>query len=233
MTNNICFKIFHVDSNSERDQLFSDLRSYLINKIDELDTPTNIISNDSDVKNFISDNLDFNLYLNGYNLDNIQGWRYGEIGILSSNFYAWKNFINSDYDLLILMEDDIRYDDEFYEKLNLCINDLPDDWDIFSFYVPESEYNKFHLSMAVSPVLSRSYQDWSMLCYVINKKGAQKLIDSVKNPVFLPLDWHIYRQTHLFNVYSVRPDFISGCSLAAVESTFQNIQNRRVLNGIF
>jgi len=233
MINNACFKIFHVDSNNQRDLLFNSLRSYLLNKIDELETPTNIISNDSDVYQFISNNPDFNLDLNGYNLDNIQGWRYGEIGIWSSNFSAWKNFIDSDYDLLILIEDDIKYHDDFYDKLVLCMNDLPSDWEVFSFYVPESEYGKFDLSRSVSPILSRSYQDWSMLCYVLNRRGAQKLIDSVKNPVFLPLDWHIYRQTHMFNVYCVRPDFISGCELAAVESTFQSSQSRRVLDGIF
>jgi len=229
----ICFKVFHISKNRARTKFSVGMTKYLkANGLEILNTPTVAISNIEDVQNFLSNNY-FKLDPNGYNLDSVQGWKMGEVGIWASNFIAWNNFLSTDNDIAILMEDDIIFDDGLLDDLMNKINELPDNWDFFSFFVPEDQHKSYDSSMSVSKNISRVYQDWSMLCYLVSRNGAKKLIESCQKPVSLPLDWHIYRQRDKFNSYSIKPDVALMCDIANIDSTFQNIQNRRVLNGIF
>lgn len=229
----ICFKVFHLSKNKEREKFSVNITEYLNNKgLEALNTPTIKISNVEDIKYFISNNH-FNLDPSGYNLDSIQGWKMGEVGIWASNFIAWNNFLNTDNDIAILMEDDIIFKNNFFDDLMDKIKELPEDWDFFSFFVPADQRNAYDPSMSVSNNISSIYQDWSMLCYLISRGGAEKLIKSCQSPVRLPLDWHIYRQRQKFNSYSIKPDVELMCDIAEINSTFQNIQPRRVINGIF
>lgn len=232
--NNACFKVFHLPGTSpHRNGSFIDTTNYLSESFVELDTPTIEVSNDKDVINFIS-STEFNLDLSGYNLDNIQGWKYGEIGILASNYMAWKNFLKGDFEYVILMEDDIDCRKNFPYMLNNYASQLPENWEVFSCFVPDSEYHKFDGSQEIGQSdVCRSYQDWSMLCYVLNRRGAEKLIHHVETTsVALPLDWLIYRQTHIFKVYGLKPTSKPPCTLKNIPSTFQHKHERKVLNGI-
>lgn len=228
----ICFKVFHISEDRIRTKFSVAMTKYLkSNNCEILNTPTVSIKNTSNVKEFLKNN-NFNLDPNGYNLDNVQGWKYGEIGIWASNYLAWENFLKTDNDLVILMEDDIKFNENFIHDLLDKINELPDEWDFFSYFVPSDQHNKYIDTMSVSNSISKIYQDWSMLCYLVSRSGAKKLIESCQSPVSLPLDWHIYRQRDKFNSYSIKPEVESMCDIANIESTFQNKQSRGVLNGI-
>jgi len=229
----ICFKVFHLSSNRVRTKFSVAMTKYLKSHgLNILDTPTISISNTKDVKNFLDENNDFNLDPNGYNLDSIQGWKFGEVGIWASNFIAWKRFLDTDNDIAILMEDDIIFDDNFIYDLKDKMAELPDGWDIFSYFVPYDQHHSHDIGLDVSKNISKVYQDWSMLCYVVSRNGAKKLIDSCKKPISLPLDWHIYRQKEKFNSYSIKPSVELMCDIANIESTFQNTQKRMILNGV-
>lgn len=230
---NACFKIFHLPSDSERNKYADEARSYFISYgIKELETKTMSIRNDDDVKKFLIECNEFKLDPNGYNLDCIQGWKYGEVGIWYSNYLAWSNFLKTDYDALILMEDDIVCQEGLIEDINNKLNEIPENWDFLSMFVPEDQRNSYKPSMSVTNNISRVYQDWSMLCYIVSKDGAKKLIKSCNNLVSLPLDWHIYRQREKFNSFSIKPDVKLMCDIAKIDSTFQNFHERKVLNGI-
>lgn len=229
----IAYKVFHLPKDTERCVYVDKINSHLaIASFSPFVTPTIKISNDYELEYFLKNNKDFNLDLNGYNLDNVQGWKYGELGIWASNYIAWGHFLKSNHDILILMEDDISFNPDFSKDLKNKISELPEDWDIFSYFAPKDQHSKYNDRMSVSENISESYQDWSMLCYLVSKNGAEKLINSCKNPVCLPLDWHIYRQKHLFNVYSLKPSEKLMCDIHATESTFQNKHERKVINGI-
>ena len=228
----ICFKVFHLDKNKERERFSTEITNYLIsNGLNELDTPTISVSDINDIKSFIN-KYHFNLDPNGYNLDCIQGWKMGEVGIWASNFIAWNNFLDTDNEIVLLMEDDIIFQNEFLNDLNDKVKELPDGWDFFSFFVPRDQHGSYNEKMSVSENISMVYQDWSMLCYLVSRKGAQKLIESCKNLVSLPLDWHVYRQREKFNSYSIKPNVKLMCDIASIDSTFQNKQERKVINGI-
>jgi GR25 family glycosyltransferase involved in LPS biosynthesis len=70
------------------------------------------------------------------------------------------------------------------------------------------------------------YQEWSNLCYVINRRSAQKLLDLVKEGITLPLDWFWSKQTHKINTYTLKPNIYSGIELQYFPSTFQATTRR-------
>ena len=181
---------------------------------------------------FCKENPYFNVDPLGYNLDNIQGWKFGEVGIWASNWKAWNLFMESDYDYLILLEDDIKIYDSFMELLSKYISELPEDWDAFHFFSPADQHYKYSNTMDVSENTCHAYQDWSCACYIVSKKGAQQMIDLSNRGIRLPLDWFMFRQQNLLKVYTVKPGASSGCITVEVESTFQEEQKREVLNGI-
>lgn len=229
---NIAYKIFHLNRDSQRNGLFSEASRSVSLFAEELKTETYEISSEKDYIDFIKNNPDFNLDKNGYNLDNIQGWKWGEVGIWASNWKAWKNFLNSDYDILILMEDDIIIQDGFKDSLFEYLNELPKDWQIFHYYVFPTNYHRYSEEKNISKNLSLVYQDNSCLCYIINKNGAKKLLSKSSDGIYLPLDWFMFRQRDSFFQYTTKPDSDIFCANAPGDSTFQLKEGRNVINAI-
>lgn len=227
-------KIFHLEKDIERENLVNSANSCFDLFSEELNTPTIHISSEEDILEFVKLNPDFKLSGNGYSLHGQQGWKLGEIGIWASNWLAWKNFLNSDADYLILMEDDIVVEPDFKYFLVDYINELPQDWDVLHMFAPADQFHKYSLeSHGIGKnCICKAYQDWSCLCYIINKRSAQKMIEK-SYMANLPLDWYMFRQQNIFNVYSIKPTENFACRLAILDSTFQNIQERRIINGIF
>ena len=97
-----------------------------------------------------------------------------EYGCLLSHLEVIREISNNDYDIVLIMEDDNTLDFKKYWKTDLktVIDNAPKDWEAImlsyiSNEIPPNEYtyneNKY----------------WSTLAYVINKKGAKKLIDNM------------------------------------------------------
>lgn len=226
-------KVFHVDSDSERDWLVKNINIYLSKHSTQLETPTIQIRSHEDLESFYKHNPDFNIDPNGYSLDGMQGWKYGELGIWASNYIAWKNFLKTNHQYLILMEDDIRHNEDFFPILKEYLNELPANWEFFSFFSPEDQHHKYNDSISLGENISYLYQDWSCLCYVLTREGAQKCLSMMENKINLPLDWFFYRQREKFNGFSIKPKSNQGCTLAQLESTFQGKHERKIIHGIF
>jgi len=223
-------KVFHLEEAVERQQYVNNINAYLKPHSVELDTKTIKISNQEEFIENILENKDFVLDFNGYNLDSIQGWRYGEIGLWLSNFLAWKKFLDSDADCGIFMEDDIVFKENFIDLLKQYLLEIPNNWDAFFFAVPEGQFHKYNvhgIDIGLKNIC-RVYQDHWMLCYVLSKNGASKAINSAKSGVSLPVDWHFFRQKHLFNSYSIKPTSEFGCFGSPTETTFQT-QPRKIM----
>lgn len=226
---NSCYKVHHLEDNTERKQYVDNINNYLKKYSTELNSPTIKISNQEEMINFLKENPDFNLNLNGYNLDDIQGWRYGEIGVWASNFLAWKNFLNSDFDYMILMEDDIMFTDNYFPLLSEYINEITLPWDAFFFTVASGQYFKYSQQHDVGfKNVSKTYQDHWLLCYVLNKRGAELAISNTYSGICLPIDWYFFRQTDKFELYTLKPDIVSGCYGSPTETSFQ-MNERKVM----
>lgn len=225
-------KVFHIESNERRSELVKSINDYLYSYSKVLITPTIKVSSKEDCDAFLKDNTNFVPDPYGYSLNGEQGWRYGEIGIWASNWTAWHNFLKSDAEYLILMEDDIIYYDGFMDIIINYMSQLPDNWDVFHAFSPADQFGKYNSEHEIgSDDICKSYQDWSCLCYIITRDAAQKMINNSYN-FKLPLDWYMFRQTDLFNVYTIKPSSEFPCTLLSGESTFQTTQKREVINGI-
>ena len=221
-------KVFHLQGDLEREEYTQNINNYLGRYSKELNAPTIKISNVEEVKEFIKENPDFLLDLRGYEIDNIQGWKFGEIGVWASNFLAWKKFLTTQSDYLILMEDDILFEEEFVPLLKAYINELPPNWDTFHLKAPPTQFHFYNSSLDVSENLCKVFQGHWMLCYVLSKKGAALAIKTVERGVSLPVDWYFFLQTHVFNSYTIKPQSKTPVSAAPTESTIQR-QDRQVI----
>ena len=218
---NICYKVFHIEGMGQsafiRSELTRKIKAYLNPFFNELHTPTVQIMNQDQYEEF---NRDYGL------LNPTFEFKYGELGVWASNLLAMKNFLESDYDVLILMEDDIEYHQDFVPLLRSYLNDMPKDWDLFSYFCHSNQFSRF-VDIYDGAKIVPAYQDWSMLCYLVNKKGAQKILDSVKETgLTMPIDWYIFRQPERFTSYTPAPNALQGCHLYETTSTFQHIDER-------
>ena len=229
---NIAYKLFHLPRDHARNKAVENVHSHLLKNIKMLNSDTIKISSYSDYIKFVEENPDFNVDPMGYNLDNKQGWRYGEVGIWASNWLAWKSFIESEYDYLILMEDDIVLYENFLPELERYMKQLPENFDAFHAFCPSDQNHKYDLSMDFSDEVCSSYQDWSAACYVVSRSGAQKMMYFASTGIRLPLDWFMFRQKDLLSVYTLKPEAKRICDILTIDSTFQTKEDREIINGI-
>jgi GR25 family glycosyltransferase involved in LPS biosynthesis len=224
-----CFTIFHAkgkdDLLSKRDILVSRATNQLLENFTQFDTPTIIMKDTEDIKSFYK-TAKIKIDPKGFEGN---GWKPGELGIWASNLVAWQNFIKSDYDYIILIEDDIVLTKGFNKKLIGHIEELPDDWDIFTAYVPETgniRYNKSNKKLFVGKDnICRIYQSWSCLCYVVSKQGAQKLLKEVQDLVSSPIDHYLFYH-HNINGYTIKLEKPNICEIYPMDSTVQSAEKQ-------
>ena len=221
---NICFKIFHNEENTPLMEKRNVLTKRAIEQLEKdfhiFDTPTIMMRNTQDIKSFYK-KAEIKVDPKGWQGE---GWKPGELGIWASNYTAWVNFSKSNYDHIILMEDDIQLSKTFSTKLNQYIEELPEDWDVFTVYVPPSgniRYKKGGKDLDIGkPNVCKVYQSWSCLCYVVSKSGAKKLIEEVKTPVSRPIDHFLFYHDKL-NVYALKYGKANICNIYTTSSTVQ------------
>ena len=225
----ICFKIFHNEEDTplmeKRNILTKRAITQLDKDFDNFDTPTIMMRNIDDIQSFYK-KADIKVDPKGWLGE---GWKPGELGIWASNYTAWANFANSSYDHIILMEDDIQLSKDFSQRLYEYIDELPEDWDVFTVYVPPTgniRYKKDgkHLDVGKKNVC-KVYQSWSCLCYVVSKSGAKKLLEMVKTPVSRPIDHYLFYNEDL-NVYAIKYNMANICNIYSTTSTVQHTKKQ-------
>ena len=220
----ICFKIFHNEEDThimeKRNILTQRAIAQLEEDFDNFDTPTIMTRSLEDIKSFYK-NAKIKVDPKGWEGN---GWKPGELGIWASNYTAWVNFAKSKYDHIILMEDDIKLSKTFSTKLDQYIEELPNDWDVFTVYIPPSgnvRYKRDGKDLDIGKTnVCKVYQSWSCLCYVVSKSGAKKLIEMVKTPVSRPIDHYLFYNNDL-NVYAIKYERANICEIYPTTSTVQ------------
>jgi len=222
----ICYNIFHIENLGESSEIRKKLSDQVISTldgvIDRIKTEPVLINSQDLYDNFVN---------NVFDLKPQFQFKFGEVGVWASNVVALNEFINSDYDVLMLMEDDIEINNNFYELLSEYLKVIPEDWDVFSYFIHPDQFHRY-INTGSQDEIVLAYQDWSMLCWLINKPGAIKIIDDIsKNGISMPIDWYVFRQPEKFKSYSLSPTARRGCELYHTSSTFQQIDERIKING--
>lgn len=213
----ITYKIFHIEGcDPTRDMLTRKMNDYLKDYFPELNTETVWISNQEEYDSFN----------NKYGLLNPKfEFKWGELGVWASNLLAMKNFLETDHQYLLLMEDDIRFETGFVHELFRHIKKLPDGWDVFSYYVHPNQFHRYTGSENDTGVVE-AYQDWSMLCYLITRDAASKIIYNAFQGFDEPIDWHIFRHPERYKTYTITPNEYHAIELYEVKSTFQHMESK-------
>lgn len=151
----------------------------------------------------------------------------GEVGLWNSTVTALRHFVDSDYDALLILEDDILLEPGFLAAAHEYLDRLPMFWDFFYQYVhPWQGENNFHPMYDYGDSkICRSYQVWSNACYWVSKQGAQTLLKAVAdNPIDEAVDWYILKRgmEKSWNVYTLKPGVEMFCNIAGFETTIQN-----------
>ena len=158
-------------------------------------------NNEKNIYSFLKNNKDFYFSWGKFKV--------GEVGCFASHYLIWKELLNSNYDYILVFEDDANIHDNFIDIFKNSLNNVPSDYDLLSIYVDKNQYDRFNeKEHQVNSLIAKAYQDWSTLCYVVSRKGAQTMIDFVKNNGFgEPVDWFIFRNSYRgnFNVYTLLP----------------------------
>lgn len=152
----------------------------------------------------------------------------GIIGIVASNYLAYKRFLETDKDVMFLFEDDALVSANFAQIAEQYIRELPEDWEFFTLFVPDDCIQWFSYPRANQPWVKsndggpttydlgkpnvvRSYQDWSCAGYAVSRRGAEAAVEDLEaNGISDPIDWYIFNLRHLggqkyFNTYSIHP----------------------------
>lgn len=140
------------------------------------------------------------------------GFKPGELGNFASHYASWKYVIENNMDHLLVFEDDVIMHDDFLYKYNTIMRNVPADYDVMSVFVDPNQYPRCRPDDYMNDYITKGYQDWSTLCYVVSRQGAKKLVKYVEEiGMDHPTDWFIFRKGHagIFNVYTVPPEFPS------------------------
>lgn len=129
----------------------------------------------------------------------------GEIGCALSHYKLWKHlYTNPKLEKIIIFEDDATHlDVDFFKKTEKVIKSAPADWDIIllGFWLFKGNFGK-----KVSKNMYKVNRFVLLHSYIINKKGAKKLLSMA--PIDSPVDsWmtdvsdkiNIYRHTYTYN----------------------------------
>ena len=217
MLTNACFEVFHTDTgNAIRNKSYEGIVKAL-SFLPRLGSPTMYLNTADKVEAFVNQTP-------GFKVNTVHDYcqpgetfppSAGVIGVWASNYLAYKKFLETDYDTLIIFEDDILISKNFETIANLYMKELMPIWDFFSFFVPDDSlfaYNELTHDLG-DEYTCRSYQQWSCAGYAVSRRGAERAIKDIESRgINCPVDWYIFNfrmkqeeeQTR-FNTFTVKP----------------------------
>lgn len=198
----ICYTIFHIknEKNINRYNNVKKIHKKFYKNIPLVNTNTH----------HIFDKKTLNEYNNSFGKFNItKPLKFGEVGCIASNYNAWKDFLKTEYDAILVIEDDAIIQKKFIMNFEKIINELPPTFDLISLYVSpgkQFKYIKEKHDIGLN-LICDCYQNQSTLSYLISRKGAEKFINLVDYEIKEPLDLFLYNKSQETEIYSLKPEF--------------------------
>ena len=132
----------------------------------------------------------------------------GELGVWVSTINAWEYIVDNEIDAFLIIEDDILLQDDFINNLNLCLLDLPKDFDFFSLYYFSEQNQIDDLTEIGSKYIHKSLNQYSAgQAMIYSLAGAKKLLKVLKRKgVEYTSDCFIFKQSQegIVNGYSIK-----------------------------
>lgn len=222
----IAYTVFH---DKQYDNLLNNNRSNNVkalheeckNKIDYIDNDVIMIKDLTSYKIALKNNIELRrLSLSGK-------MRFGAVGLIFTTFLAYQKMIKTDYDIFLIFEDDAQLKSNSINMVLEYINELPDDFDIVSFYDNKSFYSKYSSSHEIGlDNICLYYNRISTLAYAISKNGMEKYLRYMKVIVDNPIDLYLFDENKNTKKYAIKPSsdqpFYSDYFLENGEPDYQN-----------
>ena len=147
--------------------------------------------------------VEFNQVIsNGYRTHHHQ-LSFGGIGCFLSHYNLAKQLLseNDGIDAYFILEDDTAVPKNISAYIEEYLSDVPDDWDYIMFYTIRAT------GESASTKMNRLKSFWGLNGYLINKRGAQKLVDEIDvNKIDGQIDSYLSRmiQQNKLNIYSTK-----------------------------
>lgn len=237
MLDNACFEVFHTDlGNTLRNASYEETLKTL-SFLPRLGSPTIYLNTVDKMDKFCKDTPKFkvNTVLDYAQPGETFPPSTGVVGVWASNYTAYKKFLETDKDILLLFEDDIIISKNFKTIVESYMRELPVGWDFFSFFVPEdslfayqeAEHNTGEKNVCIS------YQQWSCAGYAVSRQGALKAVENVESyGITAPIDWYIFnfRMKHeeeqmRFSTFTLKPKSYIPVKLLLAASQYTQIHS--------
>ena len=114
----------------------------------------------------------------------------GAVGASLSHFKAWNYLINSASSSLIVFEDDAMIPADFKERLEKVVAELPQEWDMITFYNTEFLTSRGCKPDPTTAPLESCNGLMGAHAYMISRRGAQRLLARAY-PIELHVDAYI------------------------------------------
>lgn len=116
-----------------------------------------------------------------------RGMTMGEIGCAISHFTAWKTILDDpSIKCALILEDDAIFESGFRKKMDDLTEKINgQEWDLF--YLGRKKIDAKAEKVVVDPIVEPSFSYWC-LSYLVNKKGAEKLVNSNYRNALIPAD---------------------------------------------
>jgi len=143
---------------------------------------------------------------NGYRTHHYQ-LTYGGIGCFLSHYNLAKQLLGEkkNVDAYIVFEDDTAIPRNLLSHIEKNISELPEDWDYLMFYTIRAN------GEPVTNKLNKLKSFWGLNGYIINKKGARKLVEETNtNKIDGQIDSYLSRmiQQKKMNVYATKKHLV-------------------------
>ena len=155
---------------------------------------------------------------NGYRTHHYQ-LTYGGIGCFLSHYNLAKQLLGEkkNVDAYIVFEDDTAIPRNLLSHIERNISELPEDWDYLMFYTIRANGDP------ITNKLNKLKSFWGLNGYIINKKGARKLVEETNaNKIDGQIDSYLSRmiQQKKMNVYATKKHLVKS---NAVDTNIQVI----------
>lgn len=215
--------LYAINLDKDKDRYAKLLKHYMksdFSKHQKLHRFPAIVGKQEDPKKWLTSDAFNELLLiekNGYRTHHHSITR-GGLGCFLSHYYLAKKLVeDKTVDCYLILEDDTTLYPLTYKKITKAMKHIPDDWDMALFYtiraVGKRENEQFN----------RIKSFWGTNCYLLNKKGAEKLVKEVEETnIDGQIDSYLSRmiQQNKFHVYA------SQKHLVMPNSSETNIQAR-------
>jgi GR25 family glycosyltransferase involved in LPS biosynthesis len=216
MVGNMKYRTFVVNMDKDVER-FNKISSYYHNSdLSELplERYSAVVGKNMEPSDWLTDDAvnDFNNVINnGYRTHHYQ-LTYGGIGCFLSHYNLAKQLLSEqkNIDAYIVFEDDTAIPRNLLSHIETQMSELPEDWDYLMFYTIRANGDP------ITKKLNKLKSFWGTNCYIMNKKGARKLVEETNaNKIDGQIDSYLSRmiQQDKMNIYATKKHLVKSNAL--------------------